>query len=317
LIKQWLKAFRAWQPVNAVVTTLTRQLSRLRGQEFEWAVIHLPRSGPVRSELPNGQLLRLWSRGDDWISNQVFWRGWSGYEPETTPLFFELARDAEVVIDVGAYVGFYALLAALANSRSQVIAFEPMPDNAERVRRHLRLNRLDNVELVEAAVSAVDGSAELFHLAGDHPCSTSLVRGFMPSDPSVRASVVPTIALDSLLAERNVARVSLVKLDIETAEPDAVRGMRRTLERDHPPIICEVLSDEVGAQLAASLGPLGYRLYHLTADGPVERDEIVGHPEWLNYLFATMPPSQVAAVADDARRAAATEPARRSAGPGV
>jgi hypothetical protein len=61
------------------------------GRDFEVAIKHLPRTGPVRSRLPNGEVLRLWSRGDDWISNQVFWRGWSGYEPETTPLFFELA----------------------------------------------------------------------------------------------------------------------------------------------------------------------------------------------------------------------------------
>ena len=121
LIKHSLKAVRAWRPLNAPATVATRSLSRLIGMEFEPAIKHLPRTGPVRSKLPNGEVLRLWSRGDDWISNQVFWRGWSGYEPETTPLFFHLARDAEVVVDVGAYVAFFAVLAALVNPRSRVL----------------------------------------------------------------------------------------------------------------------------------------------------------------------------------------------------
>src|SRR3954453_9807342 len=114
-MKRALKAARGWRPVNGPATAGTRALSRVTGREFEAAIKHLPRTGSVRSELPNGEVLRLWSRGDDWISNQVFWRGWNGYEPETTPLFFQLARDAQVVVDVGAYVGFYALIASLAN----------------------------------------------------------------------------------------------------------------------------------------------------------------------------------------------------------
>jgi FkbM family methyltransferase len=202
-----------------------------------------------------------------------------------------------VVVDVGAYVGFFAVLAPPANPRSRVIAFEPMPDNAERLRRHLDLNQLNNVELVPAAVSDAQGSAELFHVPGDHPCRTSLVRDFMSSQPDMQSSVVPTVALDSFLHERGVRSVSLVKLDIETGEPDALLGMCRTLERDQPPIFCEVLSTEVGARLRTILAPLGYRFYHLTADGPVERSEIVAHPEWLNYLFTVMPPERLEASA--------------------
>ena len=292
-MRRLLKAVRALRPVNGPATVGTRTLSRVVGREFEVAIKHLPRTGSVRSQLPNGEVLRLWSRGDDWISNQVFWRGWSGYEPETTPLFFELARDAAVVIDVGAYVGFYSVLAGLANRGSRIFAFEPMGDNAERLRRHIELNRLENVESVHAAVAADPGEAELFHTPGDHPSSTSLVRDFMSAHQDVKSSIVPAIALDPFLEERGVGPVSLVKLDIETGEPDALRGMRRTLERDKPPIFCEVLSDDVGAQLETILTPLGYRFYHLTDGGPQERGEIRGHPEWLNYLFAVMPPERL------------------------
>jgi FkbM family methyltransferase len=290
LIKRFLKAARAWRPLNGPATAGTRAISRLTGREFEVAIKHLPRTGMVESRLPNGAELRLWSRGDDWVSNQVFWRGWSGYEPETTPLFFDFAREADVVIDVGAFVGFFAVLAALANPGGHVFAFEPMPDNAERLRGHIELNELANVEMVRAAVSAADGEAELFHLDGDHPTSTSLVRDFMDrTDADVKSSLVPTVALDSFLEARGIGHVSLVKLDIETGEPDALRGMQRTLERDRPVIFCEVLSEEVGARLRSQLAPLGYRFYQLTDQGPRESEVILPHPYWLNYLFTVTP----------------------------
>jgi FkbM family methyltransferase len=176
-----------------------------------------------------------------------------------------------------------------------------MTDNAERLRRHIQLNGLNNVEVVPAAVSAVSGSAELFHLGGSHPSSTSLVRDFMNSQPDVQSSVVPTVALDSLLEERGLRPVSLVKLDIETGEPEALRGMSQTLERDRPAIFCEVLSPDVGARLQTILAPLGYRYYHLTPEGPLERKEILSHPEWLNYLFAVTPPARLEAVVRETR----------------
>src|SRR5262249_49404109 len=155
---------------------------------------------------------------------------------------------------------------------------------------------LENVQLVEGAVADSDGNAEIFHSGGGHECSTSLRRDFVDSRAGVRSSLVPTLALDSFLEEREVGSVSLIKLDIETGEPDALRGASRTLLRDHPTILCEVLSDDVGAELKSLLSPLGYRFYHLTAEGPVEQDEIVGHPEWLNYLFTVMPPDEVVAL---------------------
>jgi FkbM family methyltransferase len=300
VIKRSLRAARAWRPLNGPATLATRSLSRLTGRQFESAIKHLPRSGPVRSRLPNGELMRLESRGDDWVSNQVFWRGWAGYEPETTPLFFRLAQEASVVLDVGAFVGFYAVLAGLANRRARVFAFEPMPHSAGRLRRHLELNGLENAEAVQAAVSSSDGEAELFH-TGELPSSTSLVRGFMDSAPEVRAASVPTVALDSFLGHREVGPVSLVKLDIETGEPDAIRGALRTLERDQPTLFCEVLSDAVGAELRELLGPLGYRFHHLTGEGPVERDEIEAHPELLNWLFTVMPRERLGALVYEVR----------------
>lgn len=102
--------------------------------------------------------MRLEGSQHDNVANKVFWHGWAGYEPETAPLWRELCQQAEVVLDVGAQVGYFALLAGLAGKR--VVAFEPAAANAERCRANIARNGLRNVELVEAAVADHVGVAE-------------------------------------------------------------------------------------------------------------------------------------------------------------
>src|SRR5580693_402829 len=143
-----LKALRTSQPFNWLTTSSLRAGLDLMGVRSEIVIKHLHRVGPVGCKLPNKRKLRFWSRGDDWVSNQVYWRGWRGYEPETTPLFFRLATGANVTIDVGAHVGFYALLAAHANPAGHVVAFEPMPAIHARLARNVRMNGLANVTCV-------------------------------------------------------------------------------------------------------------------------------------------------------------------------
>ena len=97
-VKSWLKWLRRSQPFNYVLTSMAKSMSCSFEQSPEWLIRHLHRHGQVRSTLPNGRTLRMWSRGDDWVSNQLFWRGWNGYETETSGLFFRLATRAKVLL---------------------------------------------------------------------------------------------------------------------------------------------------------------------------------------------------------------------------
>jgi hypothetical protein len=88
-------------------STRTRRIScecwwrRAESPSSGW-VLKFHRVGHAAAQLPNGRTVHLWSRGDDWVSNQVFWRRWAGYEPETSPIFFRAAQRAAATIDVGA-----------------------------------------------------------------------------------------------------------------------------------------------------------------------------------------------------------------------
>lgn len=285
-MKPLLKQLRGVPALNAPVTYGARAAMRAVGRDSELAIKHLPHVGTTRMALPDGRCARLWSHGDDWVSNQVFWRGWGGYQSEMTPLFWRLAQHAHVTLDVGAHVGFYTVLAATANPSSAVYAFEPLGVVFERLTRNIRLNGLDNVVARAEAVGSTDGKAEFFHVPGIIPCSSSLSRTFMNGTRGVKSVRVNVVRLDTFASEQGLKTIDLMKLDTETTEPDVLIGMGRLLSDARPDIVCEVLPRADADALTTILEPLDYSFFLLTDAGPQRRERVIGDERWSNYLFS-------------------------------
>lgn len=290
--KRVLKGLRDFPPVSRIATSTVRMfLDGVGHKRPEFVVAHLPRIGPVKSKLPNGEYLRLHANGDDWVSNQVYWRGWSNYEKEVASFFYHLAKESEITLDIGAHIGFYSLVAAHANREGKVFAFEPVPETFARLKKNVSINRLGNVECLNVAVGETDGMGELFRPNSDAlPCSAGMAFEFYKPWAEVFSSIqVELVTIDSIVTQRvDQRRVDLVKIDTESTEPSVLRGMKQTLERDRPNIICEVLCGfGVEPQLEEIFQPFGYYYYLLTSDGPERCEKIKGNEKWLNYLFSS------------------------------
>jgi len=243
--------------------------------------------GKVRCRLPNGRRMTLWSRGDDWVANQEYWRGWSGYEPETVPAFFALASRARAVFDVGAHVGFYAVLAAHANPTARIFAFEPHPRAFERLMKNVAMNRLDNVSCLRSACGEMDGMAQLHSIDVDSiPSRSTLDPAMMRPEWGVCSWSVEVLRLDRLVSDERLAHVDLVKIDVEGTEPQVLRGMPETLRRHRPKIFAEVLPGaDTERQLEQLLEPAQYHYYLLTPRGPERRVKICPDVTWFNWLL--------------------------------
>ncbi len=237
------------------------------------------------SACPTERELRLWSRGDDWISTQIFWHGLEGYEPETVGTFFRLAEQAAVTVDLGAYVGYFTVMAALANDAGRVIALEPFPATFGRLQRNVRLNALSNVICRNVAAGASSGSAELHHMGHGMSMAASLDPAHLAPWAHV-TTTVPVVRLDRLLGELGVGHVDLIKVDVEATEVAVLEGAGEILARDHPHIICEVLSADSATRLTELLRPLGYHFFELHVDGARQHEAIVP-AGGRNYLLST------------------------------
>jgi len=157
-------------------------------------------------------------------------------ESRTAELFTRLLAPGWVVIDVGANVGYYALTAAMGvGSAGRVVAFEPAPTTAARLRENAALNGFSNLTVVQAAVSDRPGTSR-FQLAHS-PEASSLYNTGLDAVGSVEVRLA---TLDHLATEVGLDRVDLIKIDAEGAEVAVIRGARHLLSRaDAPRVIIE------------------------------------------------------------------------------
>lgn len=287
-LKTLLKRFRRSQPFNRITTSTLQTLFAATNWHPEFVVKHLPRVGVTRISLPEGKTILLDSTGEDWIPNQVFWRGWQGYEPEVTAAFYQLATKSKVIIDVGAHVGFFSVLAGVVNPSTEVYAFEPLQRVYERLDRNVSLNKLNNVKCFLSALGSEEGEQE-FYFPDEHaPVSSSLRSDVLLESLGERVKhvTVPVMTLDGVVDRFDIPKVDLIKLDTERTEHEVLAGSRETLRRDKPDIICEIWPDaNNAAEFESLLKPLGYRYYHLTGTGLQLDTRITPSMEDLNYLF--------------------------------
>ena len=288
-LRRSVKGVVTWPPVNRPLTGVVRAALPQPARAWPPLARFLPRAGLVEATLPSGAPFRLWSQGDDDIASAVFWAGWAGHEPETAGEFLRMAASARVVLDVGAHIGYFSVLAALANPRARIFAFEPLARVRERLLRNVALNDLDNVSCLPVALGSRAGVADFFHVGAGIPSSSSLSGEFMRSivdEDRLTSSEVEVTTADAVVSEYHLGgRVDLVKIDTETTEDDVFRGMLGTLENDRPAVLCEVLGAQTGQAIEDILAPFGYRYFMLTGTGPVPTDHIRPHPRWRNFAF--------------------------------
>lgn len=290
-MKDRLKRLRYAQPLNRILTSALRGLfGLLRRPAPAMVVDHVHRIGVMELRAEELGSITVYSPGDDFMPNQMWWRGMAEAEPDAL-LFGRLARKATTVLDVGAYIGIYSLIAARANPAARVIAFEPFPRNRERVLRNIELSGLSaGIEVRAAAAGDEVGEAVFHHIeTGGLPSSAGLSPAVLEGYGEISELAVAVETIDGLLAAGAIESMDLLKIDTEGTEPEVLRGALGAIERFQPPIICEVLAKTgVADPVEALLRPLGYRFFHLSAAGPVQMDRIEAEPggsKEFNYLF--------------------------------
>lgn len=198
---------------------------------------------PVR--LPSGL---LWFPRDDNVGEPLLAGAFEISERAFVERFVQPGMN---VLDLGAHHGLYTLIASKrVGSRGGVIAFEPSPRERRALRLHLLLNLCTNVAVQGFALGNEEGKRDLFVVNGDQTGCNSL----RPPDVYSGTSRLPVqvTRLDSWLERRRVGAVHFIKLDVEGAELDVLKGAERLLERrPRPVILAEV--QQVRTQ------PWGYR----------------------------------------------------------
>ena len=164
-------------------------------------------------------------------------------EPEVQDALAELIEPGQTVYDVGANIGFFTILCSrLVGPQGKVYAFEPIPENVVTLRHNIALNKLTNVVVVEQALSASTGTAEMFvsPWSAFHSLNVDGASKRENHGPDGGQIMVETVTLDEFVQRDGVSAPDLIKLDVEGAELLVVEGMRETLHTVQPLLLVEV-----------------------------------------------------------------------------
>lgn len=213
----------------------------------------------------------------------------SFWEPDVQPLKY-LARAGDLVIDIGAHVGWYThILSFLVGEHGAVYTIEPIPESFNLLAAVIERLQLRNVQLMNCAISSEDGSALMevpLHESGVENSYRARLVDNSRTCVRLKRHEVGLRSLDSILS--NFSRdPTFIKCDVEGHELSVVKGASQTIRKCGPAWLIEVTGDpdEKGSSADKVFGLLREELYQAYwCDGKALRARSPGDKA-INYFF--------------------------------
>jgi FkbM family methyltransferase len=235
----------AYWPVRAAYTPI-----RLINLLYWAGVLH-----PVQREIRPGAVFELDAR--DMVAREIL--GWDVWEKPNTELILGSLRKGSVMFDVGAHIGYYSVLGSqVVGPGGRIVSVEPNPQTLPRLRKNLELSHASNVTVEDVACTDKETTLT-FYQAGIRNTGASSISESNARNADhgemVRSVTVRGRTLDSIVQELGLQRVDFVKIDVEGAEVQVLRGMKNTLAKYQPHMLIEMKPAQL-ASMGTSIGEL-------------------------------------------------------------
>ncbi len=218
------------------------------------------------------------------IENEIFWAGLkNGWEKESIKLWIKLCETSQVVFDIGANTGVYSLVAKAVNPNINVYAFEPVSRVFAKLKENITLNKFDIVP-IEKAVSNTDGTAIIYDTDSEHILSVTVNKNLSSPETKVIETQISTVSLNSFISQNNIKKVDLIKIDVETHEPEVLEGFSDYLIHFKPTLLIEILNNEVGEKVNKILQGLDYLYFNIDEKGGIRQMDKITKSDFYNYL---------------------------------
>lgn len=192
---------------------------------------------------------RMWlDMSDVGLSSELYLRGIR--EAHATAEFQDRLRPGQVIVDIGANIGYYALMEARAvGEEGQVYAIEPVDENVALLQKNVEANSYGNVEVYNMAIGDRNCVKEI-NLSNQSNLGTFCEN--LDLDPSGKKKAVEVKTLDSFLQGKR--RPDIVRMDVEGYEFEILKGMKKTFENAGSlDLFIEVHADFLGKEKTIEL----------------------------------------------------------------
>lgn len=223
-------------------------------EKFRDVRLQFPYFGYIGVEVDGCDRFVMLSNNDDLVAQQYFWYGRNGYEPVATGEWVRRAAHANVVYDIGAFSGLYGLLAHFQHaSTPSVFIFEPTYRAFSRVLENLQANFvLDVLNPHRLAFSDRARDLEFRHFRGYHEVGTGASYLEKAGEVTYETETCRSTSLD-LFMDSN-PHPDLIKIDVETAEVEVLKGGGTMLSERTATVFIEVVESTMDAVFEAFAG---------------------------------------------------------------
>lgn len=165
------------------------------------------------------------------FSRQVMMLGKYATESHESEIFEKQLKKDHIVLDIGANIGYYSLLArSIVGSNGKIFSFEPAKENVKLIKKSIEQNKFENIIVVEAAVSDHNGYGELF-LSPYYKSEHSLFEyHYSSGEHKGKSQKIKVVTVDSFLEQLGDLTVDIIKMDVEGSEKKVLSGMKKTIE---------------------------------------------------------------------------------------
>lgn len=193
------------------------------------------------------------------ISDTVEHAIYFGYKDEAQETLFRLAKDKKFLIDVGVNIGSVVLNFARICPHAQIFGFEPDKRSFLKATGNIGLNTYQNLEIINKGLGETPEKVKLYRVNSENAGMNRI----LPETETVQSELfefdeIEIITLDDFAKERSLARVDLIKIDVEGYELHVLRGAKQVLSLYKPALFIELDDDNLRVQSASAEGLISF-----------------------------------------------------------
>lgn len=210
------------------------------------------------------------------------------YEKDESWFIFQLLQDGDLILDIGAHIGWYSIQFAKRYNNSIIHAFEPLPQTCSVLKKNLKLNNISNVEVHNFALGNVDKTEDFFYFTSGSAIAS---RRNLLEHSKVSKIKCKVTTLDSIAKHLNLKKINFLKCDVEGSELDVINGGLQSISKFLPVIYIELFHGwcekfgYVPNDVLALLNSMDYKCFKIHNKSFIQVEEINDTNTDFNFFF--------------------------------